>query len=112
MKGVNKTWTPNKEMESNIILSSCKDFAERHLITSMVTVLKYDGRTRQSKIAWAKIRLNIAMATEEELMQLAELYAMLFSQPVEVELKKLHRIQAEVKEKGLKELQQLRSDSE
>ena len=112
MKGVYKTWTPNQEMRFNIILSSCKDFAERYLITSLMSVLKYDRRTRQGKIAWAKIRLNIAMATEEELTELAELNAALLSQPVEAELKKLHRIQAEVKEKGLKALQQLRSDSE
>ena len=107
MKGIHKTWTPNQEMRFNIILSRCKGFAERHLITSMMSLLKYDGRTRQSKIAWAKIRLNIAMATEEELMKLAELYAALFSHPVEGELKNLHRIQAEVKQKGLRVLQQL-----
>ena len=93
-KGVNQYWTPGAEQYYERLLATCHNFAEQHSVMSIRDLLKYDGRTKQSKRAAAQARLRIATATDGDIDQLSKL---------EVEtLGHLKQIQDEIKTKGIK----------
>ncbi|MBA7700879.1 hypothetical protein ES703_109604 [subsurface metagenome] len=72
-KGICKTWTPGQELKFEERIKHCRTFAERHLTMLLRDVLKYDGRSKESKRAMAQARLRLATATDEDLKELAEL---------------------------------------
>ena len=72
-KGVSKHWTPGKELEFEERIKRCRTFAERHLTMLLRDVLKYDGRSKEGKRAMTQARLRMAIATDEDLKELAEL---------------------------------------
>jgi len=75
--GICKTWTPGQELKFEEHIKHCRTFAERHLAMLVRDVLKYDGRSKESKRAMAQARLRLAVATEEDLKELAELQVQL-----------------------------------
>jgi len=72
-KGIAKTWTPGQELKFEELIKHCRTFAERHLTILLRDVLKYDGRSKESKRAMAQARLRLAIATDKDLKELAEL---------------------------------------
>ena len=54
-------------------LSGTRSWAERHFAMMMGTLLKYDYRTKEGKKAYARIRLSLVTATDQDLQELAEL---------------------------------------
>ena len=112
--GVCKTWTPEQEELWARRLRGCRTFAEQHLTMLLRDVLKYDGRTKESKRAMAQARLRLAVATDEDLKNLAELQA-LMEEERPGEIPGLHRAslvaenvghlknnRAKIREKGIK----------
>ncbi len=71
--GVSKHWTPGKELEFEERIKHCRTFAERHLTMLLRDVLKYDGRSKEGLRAMTQARLRMAIATDEDLKELAEL---------------------------------------
>ena len=74
-KGISKHWTPGKELEFEELIKRCQTFAERHQTMLIRDVLKYDARSKEGKRAMAQARLRLAVATDEDLKELAELQA-------------------------------------
>ena len=74
-KGVTPNWTPGLEIEYEERIKKCRSFAERHLTMLLRDVLKYDGRTKESKRAMAQARLRFSTASDKDLEELAELEA-------------------------------------
>lgn len=72
-KGVNQYWTPQAEEHYNRLLTTCHTFAERHLTMLLRDVLKYDGRSKESKRAMAQARLRFTTATDKDLEELSKL---------------------------------------
>lgn len=72
-KRVNQYWTPQAEEHYNRLLATCHTFAERHLTMLLRDVLKYDGRSKESKRAMAQARLRFTTATDKDLEELAKL---------------------------------------
>jgi len=70
--GVNQYWTQHQEMEWEMRIGACKSFAEKHMNILMRDVLKYDGRSKESRRAKAQARLRIALANDADLLELAE----------------------------------------
>ena len=112
--GICKTWTPGQELKFEERIKHCSTFAERHLTMLLRDVLKYDGRSKESKGAMAKARLRLAVATDEDLKELAELQA-LMEEERPGEIPGLHRAslvaenlghlkndRAKIREKGIK----------
>ena len=62
------------------LLRSCRTFAERMFVNMICITLKYDDRSREAKRAKARWRLALAMATEEELRQMANFEHELFKE--------------------------------
>lgn len=71
--GVNKYWTPGKELEFEVRIGACQSFAQRHMAALLRDILKYDGRSKEGKRAIAQARLRIAVASDADLKELAEL---------------------------------------
>jgi hypothetical protein len=74
-EGISKYWTPGREMEFEHRLEGCRTFAERHLVMLTRDVLKYDGRSKAAKAAIAQARLRLAVASDKDLEEMAELEA-------------------------------------
>jgi hypothetical protein len=72
-RGLNIAWGEKQEETFRQILSRCDSFAERHLILTLVTLMKYDLRTREGKRKQAEARLRISTATDEDLEEMAGL---------------------------------------
>lgn len=72
-KGVTKYWTPEQERGFTQMLATARTFAERNLLMSISDLLKYDLRTKQAKRAIARGRLRLAVASDEDLKELAAL---------------------------------------
>ncbi len=104
-KGISKYWPPGKELEFEERIKRCRTFAERHLTMMVRDLLKYDGRSKESKRAMAQASLRLSVATDEDLKELAELQV---RQPAESpgEIPGLHR--AVLVAEKLKELKKLR----
>jgi hypothetical protein len=47
-------------------------FGERHVILSLCKGVKYDGRTREGKLAHKIAQMRLATATDDELVDLAK----------------------------------------
>lgn len=76
--GLRRCWTPELEMKFNFFLngpamSGPGSFARRHVILSIRDMLKYDGRTREGKKAAVAAELRLAIATNDELEEIAEI---------------------------------------
>jgi len=113
-KGIHKYWTPGKDLEFEERIKHCKTFAERHLVMLLRDTLKYDGRSKEGKRAMAGARLRLAVATDEDLKELAELQVVMEMEEKPGEIPGLHRaslvaerlrhlknVQAEIKRKGI-----------
>ena len=113
--GVCKTWTPGQELKFEEQIKHCRTFAERHLIMTIRDVVKYDGRSKESKRAMAKAKLRLAVATDEDLKELAELGVLMMVKERPGEIPGLHRAslvaenlrhlkndRAKIREKGIK----------
>ena len=72
-KGVSKYWTPEQEEGFKKMLASSQTFAERDLVMSIRDLLKYDLRTKEGKRAVAQTRLRTAIASDQDLEDLAAL---------------------------------------
>jgi len=70
--GVNQYWTQHHEIEWEMRIVACRSFAEKHVTILMRDVLKYDGRSKESQRAKAQSRLRIALASDADLVELAE----------------------------------------
>jgi len=105
-KGLSKRWTPKLEGYYRKLLAGCRTFAERHLLMTVMDLLKYDGRTKEGKKAIARGRLRLATATDEELEELARLEQTMplrdNTPSVSERVEELKRERAEVREKGIK----------
>jgi len=112
-KGISKHWTLGKELEVEERIKHCRTFAERHLTMLIRDVLKYDGRSKEGKRAMTQARLRLAIATDEDLKELAELEVrMERERPGEIpglhraslvatKLGHLKNTRAKIKEKGI-----------
>jgi hypothetical protein len=69
----------------------------RHHLTQLPQILALDGRTKTAKKKRAQRCFLIAIATDEELEQMAKLNAEMFSFPVEQELKELKEQREELR---------------
>lgn len=72
-KGISRYWTEGQERELHQLLANCKSFAETHMVRAILTMFKYDLRTREGKAAIAKNKLQLAIATDADLRELADL---------------------------------------
>ena len=72
-KGISKYWTPEQGEIYSQALASCKTFAQRDLVMSVRDLLKYDLRTKAGKRAIARGRLRIAVATDEDIEEMASI---------------------------------------
>ncbi len=89
--GVSKHWTPGKEIEFEERIKHCRTFAERHLTMLLRDVLKYDGRSKEGLRAMTQARLRMAIATDEDLKELAELEVSNMERERPGEIPGLHR---------------------
>ena len=90
----------------NHLLERCANFAERHITMSLRDLLKYDSRTRAGKRARAQMRLRLALATDEELEEIARLEVAIIpeviTQGVKERLGHLKEVQARIRKEGIK----------
>jgi len=105
-KGVTKYWTPEQEKFWQRRLSGCRTFAQRNLVMTWRDLIKYDARTREGKKALAKARLRIAVATDDDLRELAYLETIMtkpidFSKQAEI-FNSYKKLQEHLREKGIK----------
>ncbi|MBA7673132.1 hypothetical protein ES703_81320 [subsurface metagenome] len=113
-KGISKDWTPGQELKFEEHIKRCRTFAERHLTMLVRDTLKYDARTKEGKRAIAQARLRLAVATDEDLKELAELEVSM-DREKPGEIPGLHRasliaenlghfknVRAEIRERGIK----------
>lgn len=115
-KRLSKYWTPQAERYYERLLASCKSFAQRDLVMGIRDLLKYDLRTKAGKRAVAQGRLRIAIATDEDLEEMASLAVvaendkgiekgMTIEQLVPLQERKveeLKRLRAKIKSRGIK----------
>jgi len=73
-KGIARDWTPGLEIKFEQAIKGCRSFAERHHCMFIRDTLKYDGRSKEGKRALVQARLRLAIATDDDLKELAELY--------------------------------------
>lgn len=104
--GLSKYWTPQAEEYYRQLLASSYTFAERHLSMTIRDLLKYDGRTKESKRAVAQGRLRIATATDADIEELARLEAEMQDgggpDSILDTIEKYKRLRAELEGKGIK----------
>ncbi|MBA7701611.1 hypothetical protein ES703_110351 [subsurface metagenome] len=113
-RGTSKYWTPGKELEFEERIKRCRTFAERCLFMTTRDLLKYDGRSKEGKRAMVQAKLRLAVATDEDLKEFAELQT-LREEDRRGEIPGLHRaslvaknlgrlkyVQAKIKENGIK----------
>lgn len=79
-KGISQYWTEAQEAYWERCLGACNNSAERHLVTTIRDVLKYDQRTKEGKRAIAQARLRLVTASDDELEALAKLEARIAGQ--------------------------------
>ena len=105
-KGLSKYWTPQAEEYYQHAIDSCKTFTERDLIMLMRDLVKYDGRSKESKRAIAKARLRLATATDDDLADMVVLEAALAGKKsmdaMLGRLKDLEKARADIRKKGIK----------
>ncbi|MBA7705277.1 hypothetical protein ES703_114103 [subsurface metagenome] len=105
-KGISKYWTPGKEAWGRQLIDSSPNFAAQHLMISIRDMLKYDGRTRAGRRAFARARLRLATATDQDLEDMAKIYVTLFKEKSErTEAEELERLKDQrdrLREQGFK----------
>lgn len=115
-KGLSKYWTPEQEELYSQALASCKTFTRRDLVMSVRDLLKYDLRTKAGKRAVAKGRLRIAVASDEDLEEMASIVVVAENEkgiekgmtieellPLqEAKVEYLKKLQAKIRTKGIK----------
>lgn len=108
-KGVSRYWTPESEARTQALIDSAPTYASRHLMMTIRDMLKYDGRTRASKQARTQAGLRLAVATDQDLDELARLEVRLLGELGEPlartkaeALERLKRQRAELLEQGFK----------
>ncbi len=105
-KGISKHWAPEQEEHYERLLAGCRTFAERHLLMTVMDLLKYDGRTKEGKKAIAQGRLRMATATDEDLEELARLEQEMPERDkrssVSERVEELKKERAEIRAKGVK----------
>lgn len=106
--GLSKYWTPEQEEHYQKLLAGCRTFGLRHLIMTVMDLLKYDGRTKEGKRAIAQGRLRMITATDEDLNEIAKLESMMSSEeprPLVAErLEELKKERAELQAKGIRRI--------
>ena len=115
-KGVSKYWTPEKEEHYERVLAGCLTYAQRDLVMGVRDLLKYDLRTRAGKRAVTRGRLRIAVATDEDLDEIAS-FAVVAENDRRIEkgmtveellplqeakVEELKKLRAKIREKGIK----------
>lgn len=107
-KGLRKYWTPELDEMVEHLLGTCHGFANQHMLMALRNGLKYDMRTRQGKRAMAQIRLNLALASDAELEELARFehdqLGANDKKSAADRLTNLMRIRQQVRERGVPEL--------
>lgn len=113
-KGVHRYWTPKQELIWGMRIRAARSFAETHIAMLMRDVIKYDGRSKEGRRAMAQARLRIALASDAELKELAELEASMTEETpgwipgldrafrVTERLGELKQERAKIKEEGIK----------
>lgn len=105
-KGLSKYWTAEQEELWAGRLSKCHTFAERHITTILRNIYKYDWRTKQAKKANAQARLQLIIATDADLEELANLEAKIYQatdpEQVTKRLEELKKQRGALREKGIK----------
>jgi len=85
-EGVTKSWNDQLEILFDDALVKVQGFGERDLILSLRDKLKYDGRTRKGKLASKRIQIRLAMASDDDLADLAKCEAGLGADMTEEEI--------------------------
>jgi len=105
-KGLSKHWTEEQEEYWTRRLSECHTFAEQYVATVIRNLLKYDWRSKQAKKAQAQAVLQLIIATDADLEELAELEAKIYQEtgPEQVakHLEELKKERDEFRERGVK----------
>lgn len=115
-KGVSKYWTPGQEVLYQNALSEARSFAQRDLIMSVRDLLKYDLRTRAGKRAVTQGRLRVAVATDEDLEEMASIAVVVENdkgiqkgmtieqlEPLqELKVEELKRLRAKLRRRGIR----------
>ena len=105
-KGVSRSWTPGREELLRELLTTCHTFAERHILLCARDLLKYDGRSKESKRAANQGRLRLATATDQDLEELAKLEQKIFGEAdswLPQRLEELRQLRNEIGEKGIEQ---------
>ena len=71
--GVNRYWTPEQELIWEARIRAARSFAQTHIAMLLRDVMKYDWRSKESRRPKAQARLRIALASDADLKELAEL---------------------------------------
>lgn len=71
--GVNEYWTPKQELIWGMRILAARNFAETHMAMLLRDIMKYDWRSKESRRPKAQARLRIALASDANLKELAEL---------------------------------------
>lgn len=105
-KGISKYWTPKAEEKYNRVLTGCRTFGERHIIMTLRDLVKYDQRTKEGRRTTAQAMLRLAIATDENLEEIAKLQVSIFGEEnagkVAEELEDLKKRRAQIIKKGIK----------
>lgn len=72
--GITRDWTPGLEIMFEQAIKGRLSFAKRHHLMFLRDTLKYDGRSKEGKRTLTQARLRLAIATDAELWELAELH--------------------------------------
>ena len=106
MEGISKQWTPEQEELWKKRLRSCRTFAQRHLTLLIRDLLKYDRRSRESKKRFAQARLQLAVASDRDLEEMAKIICQMPAEGKPIafseELEEQKQSQARIRERGVK----------
>jgi len=116
-KGVSRYWTPETEEHYKRVLASCLTYAQRDLVMGVRDLLKYDLRTKAGRRALAREQLRIAVATDEDLEEMASYVVVAennkgieksmtvsdFLPLQEAEVNKFKKLRAKIRERGIGE---------
>jgi len=72
--GITRDWTPGMELRFELALNGHMSFAKRHHLMFLRDTLKYDGRSKEGKRALHQASLRLAIATDVEIWEIAELH--------------------------------------
>jgi len=106
-KGLCKDWTPEMEVRFQRRLAGARTWAERHAFQTICNLIRYDLRTTEAKKARARLQLDLVVATDQDLRELAELeketYLADSSSSIEERLEELINGREAIKARGIPE---------